>query len=224
MIVIKKSNRTLIRNLRFVVIVVFVVLLVSLQLVSSINLLDLVSILILIVTFFWTALLRKTRQFLVGFKEIITKKVPTLNSQFALFLSVGYFLACITNTPFVKIISSFLIMIQESIGGFFIFFLIIFPFLLSLFGIVPVISVSLVVQTIIPESIGMSNEWFTIGVIAGAVAGVMSSPFLPPLNIVGQVNNISPYLISRWNIKFSILILGCCIILVYALQNFFPNV
>jgi hypothetical protein len=207
------------------VIITFVILLISLQsITSSMNLLDLVSLLIFTVTFIWSAFLKKLPQYFYAIKEMVLKKIPTSNDQFALFLSVGFFLTCINNTPFLVRISSILIVLQESVGGFIIVFLLIIPFFLSLSGIVPVLSISIVVNTIIPESIGLSNEWFTIAVITGAVAGVMSSPFLPPLNIVAQVNNISPYLLSRWNLKFSFFILFFCMILVYVLQTCFPNV
>lgn len=223
--VFENNNRYLVKVIQFAtVIVVFVVFLIFLQRVSSINLLDLVSLLILVTTLFWSVFLKKTFKFLRDAKELLTKTLPTLNSQFCLFLSVGFFLSCITSTHSIDKISSFLKILQVSFGSFFILFLVAVPFLLSMAGIVPVLSVSIVVQTIVPETIGVSNEWFTIGVIGGAVAGALSSPLLPPLNIVAKVNGISPYLLSRWNLKFSFFVLACCVVLVYILQLFFPDV
>jgi hypothetical protein len=181
----------------------FIALVIAGQMISSIGLMDTIILFTLPYSLLWALFLRKGKSFIKETGLYFQEKLPAMNSQFAVFLSAGFFVTALQTSGTNQTIAQWVLDLHGFLGT--ELFLVVLPFLPLLFayaGMHPALAISLLATAFNPTILGISPECLSVALLGGAVATFMLGPFNATTGIMSNIISVDSFQISRWNVTF----------------------
>ncbi len=189
------------------------VLLGLILVVASFNLFSSLSILTIIVVtaIIYPLLLAVVFQKITVYKEQLViyfkTKLPGIKNEVVLFASIGFFGKALELTGIGSGIYSYLPLEKIPFTGLAIFAVIIFMGIVSMIGVHPIVSVSILSSLLVPAEMGISSVIFAYMLLTGYIVAVSSSPFSGvSLTMAGITGENSWNVVPRLNICFNLVL------------------
>ncbi|MBX5435880.1 MAG: hypothetical protein IRZ33_01530 [Alicyclobacillaceae bacterium] len=188
-------------------VVLFFAAMQSLQSLTGWAMIEVIAILAMPFAWLWSLLLGRQPIF---WKRLAQqrKSVQALHNTFSVFTAAGYFVQCLHQSTYVHAFDTAFIHASWAIGPTgFVALVPIVTVVLSLVGLHPVVTISLLGAALTPSVLHVSPIWLAIGLFGGGVTSFVLSPFNATANVAASVSGVQPSEIIRWNAAFSILFL-----------------
>lgn len=181
----------------------------------------LLSVILVIIPFSITAALviKKLKRYFIVTIPHWKERTNGLTNYFFMFLSAGFFVEMLTETPFFNYVQLLLLSFTEET---FLFYIIIGAYFLctALIGFHPLVSLVLFLILLEPMMSEIANIPFAMVLISCSVSTVMYSPFNLSVSIMSNEIKINPYKIMGWNIGYAVVYMVFCMVIAYALSFF----
>jgi hypothetical protein len=185
----------------------------------SFSFLIIVSILVLPISYCWTLLLQKGKDFSLELKNYSNGISTKMLDQFFIYLSAGFFISAIKLSKTDLLINSWIIHYKDLIGiELFLVFVPIIPVLLAFIGLHPAVTLALMAQSLDPAVLGISSHILTISMLIGAVSAFLIGPYNTTVGLMSNLAKTSSFKVSNWNLKFTATYLVCGILYVSILR------
>ncbi|MEO2076286.1 MAG: hypothetical protein ABGX20_13025 [Bacillus sp. (in: firmicutes)] len=206
----------------FLAIIIFNVVISIIESLFPYPFLILISLLVIPFAFTWSIFLKKGKEFGDHLIKHFQTFSVSLNDQFFIFLSAGFFISTInlshTNEWVDSLVNKF---INFAGVEFFLILLPLLPLAFAFLGLHPAVSLALLTEGLNPEVIGISPHILTVAMLAGAVSSFLVGPYNATLGLMSNIVKESSYRVSNWNISFAGIYIGCVMLYLFLLQMFF---
>ncbi|PTX64669.1 hypothetical protein C8P63_102163 [Melghirimyces profundicolus] len=152
----------------------------------------------------WSGLMGKGASFLEKASRHVSRYVPDMAEQFAIFLSAGFFVKALELTGHNHEVNVVVQGLNHWMGD--PLFLALLPFIplgLSFTGMHPVVAIALLAESLNPQLLGISVEKLTVALLGGAVTTFLMGPFNATIGIMSSIIKETPLRISAWNGSFT---------------------
>lgn len=186
-------------------IVLFFVIVFLAEILTPLDMLFIVMLLVIPFSFMWSTLIKKSKQFLNECHDHFSNGILALTDQYYIFLAAGFLISTTRLTGTDEVIRIVLGNVSEAIGsGLFVTLLPLVPLGFAFLGMHPIVSLSLMVEALNADLLGVSKEVLTISMSSGAVTAFLMGPYNASIGLMSTIVDESPYMISRWNRQFTI--------------------
>ncbi|MBD1382549.1 hypothetical protein [Metabacillus arenae] len=183
--------------------ILFTVSIIFINDVTRIGLLQTVGLTIVPYSLIWAASIRRFKSFIHYVIPFWKQRTLSLNSYMVLFLSVGFFTSNLNDSIFLDYIQQpFKELIHLPLLLFvFIQFLFLF---LAMVGFHPIVTMSILGGVLTPLVAEINPISLAIVLISSSLSTVMAGPFNISVSLTGNLLNVNPYAVSRWNLLFAL--------------------
>ena len=185
-------------------IVLLVIAIVFLEEWLRIGLVTVVTLVTVPFALAWSAALGQTVGFL---KETGSQLVPGLSrmsSQFAIFLSAGYFVKAMHLSGADHTANIMFLSLHDAVGTqLFLILIPIMALIVSFLGLHPLVAIALLGESLKPEVLGINPTQLAITLIGSSVLTYMLGPFSGTLALVQSINQVSTFRLSLWNAPYA---------------------
>ncbi|MFT8872189.1 MAG: hypothetical protein ABF868_07830 [Sporolactobacillus sp.] len=180
-------------------------LVTALQHELPVSFLFLVSLLVIPFAGCWSLLIGQVRSFSRQVGQHFLTYIPTMQNQFFIFLSAGFFITALhisgadhTVTGWMNEVIAF-----SGTRGF-LALLPLIPFALAFFGLHPAVALALVSTSIHSEILHQAPVAVTVAMLGGAVPAFLMGPYNATLGMMSGLVGEKPLRLSNWNFKFTV--------------------
>lgn len=195
-------------------------------LVGSVSLLDrlivqgyLFSLVLLMipVSLIWARRIGKLKQYWIHTIPHWQERSKGLANFYFMFISAGFFVMMLSNTPFLKKVQPFILTIADQPLVLFTTISLFF-FITSMIGFHPLISIVLLAEVLQPVLADIASIPLSLVFIISSLSTVLYSPFHISTSVLAGEIKVNPYRVGLWNIPFALLLLSFTVLFSYGLH------
>ncbi len=195
-------------------------------LVGSVSLLDrlivqgyLFSLVLLMipVSLIWARRIGKLKQYWIHTIPHWQDRSKGLANFYFMFISAGFFVMMLSNTPFLKKVQPFILTIADQPLVLFTTISLFF-FITSMIGFHPLISIVLLAEVLQPVLADIASIPLSLVFIISSLSTVLYSPFHISTSVLAGEIKVNPYRVGLWNIPFALLLLSFTVLFSYGLH------
>ncbi len=180
-----------------------IILSVILEFTLPFSMLTIVSLLAIIYPLAWAIFIRISHSYLQEVKEYVTTSFRHLFNEIGIFVTAGFFGEALVQSGLGVNLAEMVVSFSKGIL-LLVISLFMMMIILSFIGIHPVIIVSVLGTSFVPESIGVTPEFMAIFLLCGWVLSTQSTPFSGSVLMGSHLMKDSPWKVSKKNIPFVI--------------------
>ncbi|PLR83454.1 hypothetical protein CVD25_14975 [Bacillus canaveralius] len=171
------------------------------------NLIIIVSLIAIVSSLLWSSLIRKKDEMKSELKNYRKNILPNVHNESLMIITASFFSHMFQLSPFPQYILSIFVFFTNHSQVFVILMILSSIVLFSLLGVHQIVTVSIMANSIDPNSLDLSSIMFAITLTIGWAMGTLLSP-VSALNIIGtNLLNVRYQDLLKWNWQFAIIMM-----------------
>ncbi|MBB6454568.1 hypothetical protein HNQ94_003057 [Salirhabdus euzebyi] len=195
----------------------FMICIAILDELFSLGIMFLITVTSIPFSLLYALLTKKFTEYGINLKIHFKKDVPNMAVQFSMLLAVGFFIKVLENSHYIEAILRAIVDYSNTLGTSGILILTTFSvILISVFGVHPLVAITLMGSIIDPIQLGISPLLFGVILLTSFSLSIMLSPFNGTNNLVSIMTGKSSFLVVKSNLMFS----GAFILVIFIFITF----
>ncbi len=191
----------------FFVFLGLILLVTAFNILSEFSIMTIIVITAIIYPLFLAVVFQKINVYKDQVGIYLRTKLPGIKNEVVLFAAIGFFGKVMDITGIGGAIFSYLPLERIPFTFLSVFVIIIFMAAISMIGVHPIVSVTVLSSVLIPEAIGLSPVAFAQMFLIGYIVAVTSSPFSAISLIISGISGENTWnSVPRWNICFNLVV------------------
>ncbi|RSK57087.1 hypothetical protein [Bacillus canaveralius] len=171
------------------------------------NLIIIVSLIAIVSSLLWSSLIRKKDEMKSELKNYRKNILPNVHNESLMIITASFFSHMFQLSPFPQYILSIFVFFTNHSQVFVILMILSSIVLFSLLGVHQIVTVSIMANSIDPNSLDLSSIMYAITLTIGWAMGTLLSP-VSALNIIGtNLLNVRYQDLLKWNWQFAIIMM-----------------